>query len=173
AIRDYRTPVEYGTAPLGADLRRIAALVGARFPGRVYYASLGGFDTHAGQAGARSPLSSALGGALCAFHRDLQRLGRGGDVATLVFSEFGRAVEENASLGTDHGAAAPVLVLGGAIRPGLYGRHPSLTALDRDGGLEMTTDFRRVYATLIEEWLGAPDARAILGGRFDPLAIFA
>ena len=173
AIRDYRTPVEYANTSIGSDLRKIAALIAARFPARVYYASLGGFDTHATQASGRPPLMGAVGAALRAFHDDLLRLGRGEDVATLMFSEFGRALKENASLGTDHGAAAPVVVLGAALRPGLYGRHPSLTALDPAGGLERTTDFRRVYTTLIEEWLGAHDARAILGGRFEPLGIFA
>jgi uncharacterized protein (DUF1501 family) len=110
--------------------------------------------------------------ALAAFDEDLRRLGRAREVATLVFSEFGRRLEENASVGTDHGTAGPVFVLG-AVAPGLYGRHPSLTRLDRGGELEPTTDFRRVYASIAEEWIGGRDGGALFPGAFEPLGIFA
>jgi uncharacterized protein (DUF1501 family) len=172
AVGRYRTPVDYGAGPLSTALRRVAALVAAGSPTRVYTTGLGGFDTHASQAHARRDLLAGAGGALRAFHRDLDRLGRGLDVCTLVFSEFGRRLDENASLGTDHGTAGPVFVLGAGVVPGLFGRHPSLDALDRNGDLETTTDFRRVYASVIEEWLGY-DSTAVLQGRFAPLGIFA
>ena len=97
--------------------------------------------------------------------------GRADDVAIMMFTEFGRRVEENASLGTDHGTATPMFVIGNGVKGGLYGRHPSLTDLD-DGNLKMTTDFRRVYATLIEQWLGSKDAPSILKGSFEPLGLF-
>jgi uncharacterized protein (DUF1501 family) len=172
-IRDYRSPVSYGSTPLAADLRKVAALIGAGFPTRVYYTSLGGFDTHASQASGRFYLLTGVGEALRAFHDDLRRLGRQQDVAVMMFSEFGRRVEENASLGTDHGTAGPMFVMGAAVKPGFYGKHPSLTDLDESGDLEMTTDFRRVYATMVEEWLGYRDVVTLLRGHFEPLGIFA
>ena len=110
-----------------------------------------------------------LGGALAAFAEDLQAHGQLDRVATLVFSEFGRRVEENASRGTDHGAAAPVFLVGSQVKPGLIGKHPSLTDLD-DGDLKFHTDFRGVYAALLENWLGWP-AAPILGDGFKPADI--
>jgi uncharacterized protein (DUF1501 family) len=88
-----------------------------------------------------------------------------------MFTEFGRRVEENGSLGTDHGTATPMFLFGKAVKGGMYGRHPSLTDLD-DGNMKMTTDFRRVYATVIGEWLGYDDTPAVLRGQFEPLGIF-
>jgi uncharacterized protein (DUF1501 family) len=172
-LRDYRSPTAYGATPLAADLRKVAALIGARSRARVYYTSLGGFDTHASQKSGRQPLLLGLGEALRSFHDDLRRLGRERDVAVMMFSEFGRRLEENASLGTDHGAAGPMFVMGSTIVPGCYGRHPSLTALDEGGDFAMTTDFRRVYATVAGEWLGCRDTGPLLGGRFEPLGIFS
>ena len=90
----------------------MAALIHAGFPTRVYYVSLGGFDTHAAQAGGRFYLLTGLGEAMRAFQMDLQRIGRAQDVAMIMFSEFGRRVEENASGGTDHGTAGPMFVIG-------------------------------------------------------------
>ena len=103
---------------------------------------------------------------------DIGRLGRGNDVALMMFTEFGRRVEENGSLGTDHGTATPMFVVGKGVKGGLYGQHPSLTDLD-DGNMKMTTDFRRVYATMIKEWLGYDHTELILKGRFEPLGAFA
>ena len=103
---------------------------------------------------------------------DVKRLGRADDVALMIFTEFGRRVEENASLGTDHGTATPMFIVGGGVKGGMYGAHPSLTDLD-DGNLKMTTDFRRVYASMIDEWLGYDDTRTILKGSFEPLGAFA
>jgi uncharacterized protein (DUF1501 family) len=105
------------------------------------------------------------------FMEDITRIGRADDVALMIFTEFGRRVEENGSLGTDHGTATPMFVLGKGVKGGFYGRHPSLTDLD-EGNMKMTTDFRRVYATMIEEWLGCNEAPAILKGRFEPLGVF-
>jgi len=93
-------------------------------------------------------------------------------VALMMFTEFGRRVEENGSLGTDHGTATPMFVVGKGVKGGLYGQHPSLTDLD-DGNMKMTTDFRRVYATMIQEWLGYDDTEALLKGKFAPLGVFA
>ena len=103
---------------------------------------------------------------------DLGRIGRSQDVSMMIFTEFGRRVEENGSLGTDHGTATPMFIIGDQVQGGLYGEHPSLTALD-DGNLIKTTDFRRVYATMIKEWLKYEDTHAVLKGSFDPLGAFA
>lgn len=172
AIAGYATPVTYGATPLAVDLRKVAALIEGGFPTRIYYVSLGGFDTHAGQRGGRFYLLTGLGEALRAFNQDMKRLGRDGDVAMMMFSEFGRRVEENASAGTDHGTAGPMFVMGAKVRPGLHGTHPSLTDLDENGDLKMTVDFRRVYASVIEEWLGMRSSNAVLSDTFVPLGLF-
>ncbi len=109
--------------------------------------------------------------ALSGFMRDLERIGRSKDVAILVFTEFGRRVEENASLGTDHGTATPLFVIGDSVKGGFHGEPPSLTELD-DGNLIKTTDFRRVYASMVEEWMGFDDTERLLRGRFEPLGLF-
>jgi Protein of unknown function (DUF1501) len=94
------------------------------------------------------------------------------DVSMVMFSEFSRRVEENASGGTDHGTAGPMFVIGKCVKPGFYSKHPSLTDLDDNGDLKMTVDFRRVYATMIEEWMGFHNSQSILKGDFAPLGIF-
>ena len=104
--------------------------------------------------------------------QDLERFGRADDVTAVMFTECGRRVEENGSLGTDHGTATPMFIIGEGVKGGFCGRHPSLTDLD-DGNMRMTNDVRRVYATAIKEWLGDADTDAILKGRFAPLGVFA
>lgn len=172
ATRGYQTPVGYGSTPLGVDLKKVAALIHAGFPTRVYYVSLGGFDTHAGQQGGRFYLLTGLAESLEAFFTDLKRMGRQNDVGLMMFSEFGRRVEENASLGTDHGTAGPMFLMGRSVKPGFYGTHPSLTDLDDNGDLKMTIDFRRVYSTLMSEWMGFAATRNVLRGDFPPLGVF-
>jgi uncharacterized protein (DUF1501 family) len=166
ARRAYKTPVTYPAAPLAEKLKRIAQLIDAGLATRVYYVTLDGFDTHSDQAAAHSGLLDQLGGALAAFAEDLQAHDHLGRVMTLVFSEFGRRVEENASRGTDHGAAAPVFLIGGRVKPGLIGTQPSLGDL-QDGDVKFHTDFRAVYAALLERWLGWP-AGPIVGDDFRP-----
>lgn len=173
STRSYATPVGYGSTPLGQDLRKVAALIHAGFPTRIYYVSLSGFDTHAGQQSGRFYLLTGLAESLHAFFGDLKRMNRLDDVAVMMFSEFGRRVEENASGGTDHGTAGPMFVLGRKVKPGVYEKHPSLTDLDDNGDLKMTTDFRRVYATMIQQWMGFADPKSILRGDFAPLQIIA
>lgn len=172
-VKKYQTPVPYGSTPLAQDLRKVAALIESRFPTRVYYVSLAGFDTHASQQAGRFYLLTGLGEALRAFHEDVRRIKRDQEVAVMMFSEFGRRVEENASAGTDHGTAGPMFVLGSRVKPGFYGQHPSLTDLDQNGDLKMTMDFRRVYATMIKEWMGFDDPRTILKGDFPPLGLIS
>ncbi len=174
AAAAYRTPVDYGIGGLSGPLRRVAALVAAELPTRLYYVSYAGnsFDTHVHQADPHARLLAYTADAVNGFVEDLKRIGRAKDVAVMMFTEFGRRVEENASLGTDHGTATPMFVAGAGVTGGMYGRHPSLTDLD-DGNLKMTTDFRRVYATMIDEWLGYKATAPILKGSFEPLGMFA
>jgi uncharacterized protein (DUF1501 family) len=162
----YKTDVAYPGTPLAQKLKRVAQLIDAGLASRVYYVTLDGFDTHSDQAAAHAGLMEQLGSAVTAFAEDLQAHAQLDRVVTLVFSEFGRRVDENASRGTDHGAAAPVFLMGSRVQSGVIGQHPSLTDLG-DGDLKFHTDFRAVYAALLEKWLGWP-ARPILGDSFAP-----
>jgi len=171
----YRTPVDYGIGnAFGGGLQRVAALIAAGMKTRLYYVVYQGnaFDTHVQQGDVHSRLLMYTADAVRAFMEDLARIGRADEVAVLMFTEFGRRVEENGSLGTDHGTATPMFLFGKHVKGGFYGRPPSLTDLD-DGNLKMTTDFRRVYATAIKEWLGYDDTERVLKGRFEPLGVFA
>jgi uncharacterized protein (DUF1501 family) len=175
ASSSYRTPVDYGQGGgLAGNLQRVAALIAAQMPTRLYYVTYQGnsFDTHVQQADLHTRLLMYTADAVRGFIDDVARLGRGDDVAVMIFTEFGRRVEENGSLGTDHGTATPMFLIGKAVKGGFYGQHPSLTDLD-DGNMKMTTDFRRVYATAIKEWLGYDQTQAVLKGRFAPLGAFA
>jgi uncharacterized protein (DUF1501 family) len=174
ATAAYQTPVDYGTGGgLGGDLQKVAALIAAGIPTRLFYLTYQGnaFDTHVQQADLHSRLLMYTADAVRGFLEDLKRIGHGDQVAVMIFTEFGRRVEENGSLGTDHGTATPMFIAGRGIKGGFYGTPPSLTDLD-DGNMKMTTDFRRVYATAIKEWLGYDDTHTILKGRFDSLGVF-
>ncbi len=149
---------------LARQLRIVAAMIRDEMTTRVYYVTLGGFDTHANQYNQHANLMRQLGDALNAFYKDLKTQGSSGRVLTMVFSEFGRRVGQNASGGTDHGTAAPMYFVGDMVRPGLLGDHPSLTDLDQ-GDLKFTVDVRSVYTAVLEDWMGAPAAK-VLGRRF-------
>ena len=105
--------------------------------------------------------------------QDMERIGRADDVTVLVFSEFGRRAAENTSLGTDHGTANHMYVIGKPVKGGHYGKPPSLADLDADGNVAHTTDFRRVYATVAQGWLGLQDTIPVVRGPFEPFAIFS
>ena len=139
-------------------------MIRADLPTRVYYASLGGFDTHANQLNSHANLMRQLGDALNAFQQDLGKQGNTGKVLTMVFSEFGRRVAQNGSGGTDHETAAPMFLVGDNVKAGLLEKHPSLTKLDQ-GDLIYNTDFRQVYASVLEDWMGA-DSKEILGKKY-------
>jgi uncharacterized protein (DUF1501 family) len=162
--RKTKSTVNYPASQLGNSLNLVSRLIAGGLPSRVYYVSQGGFDTHANQVPAHDRLMGDLDAALSAFVADLKAQGNLGRVLVLSFSEFGRRVAENASAGTDHGAAAPLFVLGGGVKPGLYGAYPSLADL-HDGDLKFSTDFRSVYATALERWLGVP-SEVVLGKKF-------
>lgn len=110
--------------------------------------------------------------AVAGFLRDIERLGRADDVVVMAFSEFGRRVPENANLGTDHGTAGPMFVAGKPVRGGQYGEPLDLASLTADDNLVHTTDFRRVYATITNGWLGLQDSAQVLNGRFEPFSMF-
>ena len=167
--RKSKSTVTYPQGQLAASLNIIARMIGGGLPTRVYYASQGGFDTHAGQINAHQRLMTEFNDAVTAFVSDLKQQGNFERVLLMTFSEFGRRVQENANGGTDHGAAAPMFVLGGAIKPGLFGKYPSLTDLD-NGDLKFNTDFRSVYGTVLDRWLKAP-SQTVLGRKFSSLAI--
>jgi uncharacterized protein (DUF1501 family) len=161
--------VRYPGGQLSQQLQLIASMIRADLPTRVYYASLGGFDTHANQLNSHANLMRQLGDTLNAFQQDLGKQGNTGKVLTMVFSEFGRRVAQNGSGGTDHGTAAPMFLIGDNVKAGLLGKHPSLTKLDQ-GDLMYNTDFRQVYASVLEDWMGA-DSKEILGKRYAKSAV--
>ena len=167
--RKTKSSVNYPSSQLGNSLNLVSRLIAGGMPTRVYYVSQGGFDTHANQLPSHDRLMTDLNGALSSFVADLKAQGNFSRILMISFSEFGRRVVENASGGTDHGAAAPLFVLGGGVKPGLYGTYPSLTDLC-DGDLKFNTDFRSVYATALEKWLGAPSEQVL--GRKYPLLPF-
>jgi len=164
--------VSYPNSELARQLAMVASMIRANLPTRVYYVQLGGFDTHAQQGGPQGRHAQLLGqlaAATKAFYADLKAQENDTRVLTMSFSEFGRRVAQNASQGTDHGTAAPMFLFGPMIKPGILGDHPSLTDLD-DGDLKFRTDFRAVYAGILEGWLKA-DSKKVLEGHFAPLPV--
>jgi uncharacterized protein (DUF1501 family) len=159
-------PEFYG---LARRLRLVAQLIKAGLQTSIYYTQLGGFDTHANQLNTHGNLLREVGDSLRAFLEDLQRAGQADRVLVLAFSEFGRRLAENASAGTDHGTAAPVFLLGPRVRPGVHGPNPNLSDLD-DGDPRHAIDFRRVYASVLDQWLAVRSAD-VLGERFEHLPL--
>jgi uncharacterized protein (DUF1501 family) len=150
----------------------IAQLIKAGLTTSIYYTQLDGFDTHAAQAAFHGGLLFELGSSLQAFVRDVVKSGDGRRVVVLAFSEFGRRLAENGSAGTDHGTAAPAFLAGPAVQAGLHGPYPNLRDLDEGGDPRFAIDFRRVYATLLDRWLGCP-AERVLGAKFEHLPLLA
>jgi uncharacterized protein (DUF1501 family) len=172
----YRSTVTYPNNGLALALRTVAGAMVTGIGTRVFWVQTGGFDTHAGQGtngnGTYAGLMGTLDGAIAAFYADLVNQGLFGDTLVLQFSEFSRRIDENASQGTDHGAAGIMLALGGAVRGGLYGTAPSLRIASDNPTLENSgtdvhydIDFRSVYSTVIDRWLGG-DSVGVLGGAF-------
>lgn len=164
-----RPLVSYPGSALARQLQTIGAMIRDGMGTRVYYASMSGFDTHAGQAGPHANLLRQFGDAIAAFQRDLEAQGNSDRVLTLCFSEFGRRVQQNGSGGTDHGTAAPVFLVGRKVRAGVLGTHPSFADLDQ-GDLKHTVDFRSVYAGILEDWLKAPSEK-VLGSEFQKAVV--
>ena len=168
-----KNSVPYPGTRLGQNFAMVSRLIAGGMPTRIYYLSLGGFDTHTQQAGAHERLLKEMGDAVAAFLNDLKAQGNLGRVSLMTFSEFGRRVKENASGGTDHGAAAPMFLAGGGIKSGLLGQMPSLSPQDLfDGDVKYNTDFRSVYATVLEKHLGVKSA-GILRTQFPLLGAYS
>ena len=169
----YAPTVTYPNNGFGLALRTVAGAIVAGIGSRVYWVQTGGYDTHAQQGsagGSYGDLMGTLGDGLWAFYRDVQNRGLANDTTVVVFSEFGRRVSENGSSGTDHGAAGLMMVLGGSVRGGLHGTaatlspgHPTLE--NNSGDVRYETDFRSVYARLLDSWLGV-NSVPILNGDF-------
>jgi uncharacterized protein (DUF1501 family) len=167
-IAGYKTAVTYPNDGFAQQLQLAARIIGSDLGTKIVFVSLGSFDTHAGQRSQQDKLLTYLGNGLLAFYKDLAEHGNAQRVLAMTFSEFGRRVTQNASNGTDHGTAAPLFLVGGAVKGGSYGQQPSLTDLD-NGDLKYGTDFRAVYATVLERWLGR-DPVPIVGEGFDRLS---
>ncbi len=160
---------EGGPSGLANNLNLVARLIKQGFGTRVYYVAIDGFDTHARQAERHTELLQEVGNAVGGFFQQLKEGDHGKRVVLLTFSEFGRRVKENGSRGTDHGAGSCLFVAGPAVKGGPVGDHPRLDDLD-SGDLKYAIDFRRVYATLLDQWLGV-DSRAVLNGQFPHLPL--
>lgn len=161
----------FGGSQLGRNLRTVATLIESGCPSSVYYTVHSGYDTHAGQTTTHSSLLGEFSTAVGALVARLAASGLGERVLLLAYGEFGRRAAENASAGTDHGAAAPVFLAGPQFTESIVGPQPDLARLDR-GDVPMAIDFRQVYATVLERWLGVPAAE-VLGGPFEPLPLFS
>ena len=160
----------YPNGQLSNSLKLVARLIGGGLPTRIYYVSQGGYDTHSNQLGAQNRLLSELGDSLKGFLEDIKAQGNLDRVLVMTFSEFGRRVQENASGGTDHGAASVMFLAGAKLKAGIAGQYPSLAPSDLvNGDLKFTTDFRSVYATVLENWLKTSPV-PILGRQFPLLS---
>ena len=157
----------YGGGALDGQLALVARLVKAGSPTRVYGVNLNGFDTHVNEKDTHAGLMTQLDKGVSGFFRELGDHPAARRVVLVAYSEFGRRVAANASGGTDHGTAAPVFVAGPSVKGGFYGDEPSLTDLDQ-GDLKFTTDFRGVYATVLEQVVGV-ESKAALGKAFTPV----
>ena len=166
-VATYKPAAEYPSNGLAAKLKTVAQLIAGEVGARIFFVSLGGFDTHSAQSGAHQGLLAELSSAVKAFYQDLEGQKLSDRVLLATYSEFGRRVKENGSLGTDHGAASQMFVVTPTGKGGLHGEHPSLTDLHQ-GDLKFHTDFRSVYATILNRWLDVP-GDAVLGGRFPEL----
>jgi uncharacterized protein (DUF1501 family) len=169
AVSQYKPGTQYPNTNFAKGLQVLAEVIVQQLGLRVGYVTIGGFDTHGEQATTHSKLLQELAEGVAAFYADLSAHHAADNVVVMTWSEFGRRVEENASQGTDHGTAAPLFVLGNAVQGGIYGEPPDLNRLDKYGNLNFTTDFRSVYATVLDRWLGAP-ASAVLGGNYEEQA---
>lgn len=165
--KNYEPKVPYPQTPLANRLKLAAQLINADLGARIFYVGIDGFDTHANQggiAGTHSNLLTEVSGAITAFYKDLAARGHKDRLLIMTFSEFGRRAKENGSKGTDHGSGAPMLLVGGKVKAGFAGTHPSLTKLEM-GNLVHSTDFRQVYASVLDGWLGVSSEK-VLGAKY-------
>ncbi len=172
--KNYQPKVPYPATAFGNRLKLAAQLIDANLGARIFYVSLDGFDTHAGQGGAigaHANLLQTISDGISALYRDLAERGHKDRLCIMTFSEFGRRGYENGSKGTDHGSGAPMFLVGGKVKSGIVGEHPSLTKMET-GNLIHAIDFRRVYAAVLDQWLGV-DSKTVLGEKHEALELFA
>ncbi|HUS34417.1 MAG TPA: DUF1501 domain-containing protein [Verrucomicrobiae bacterium] len=168
-----KNEVTYPASQVANSLKLVARLIAGGLPTRVFYVSQGGYDTHTNQAPAQQRLLGEMTSAVKTFFDDLKAMGHDQRVMLMTFSEFGRRVSQNANNGTDHGAAAPMFLAGPKVQAGIAGTFPSLAPKDLlNGDIRFSTDFRSVYAGVLDQWLGA-NSTAILGRKFAPLKVIA
>ena len=183
AVAGYNSTVTYPTNSLASAMKMVAQIATTIADANLFYVQVGGFDHHSAEIGSnQAPTDKTVGQhaallgqvsqSIKAFYDDMVAHNLGDNVVMMTWSEFGRRPNENASRGTDHGTASVQLVVGNAIKGGVYGTQPSLTDLDSAGNMKFTVDFRAVYATLLDKWLNA-DSRSILGGQFDDVGFIA
>ena len=169
APETYRSSIEYDASPIGQNLQGIAKVLLADIGTRIFYTQHGGYDTHANEGPAHPKLWSELSQSISDFYADLMEHDSSDNVLMFVFSEFGRRVRDNGS-GTDHGSGGLALAIGDAVQGGMYGEYPSLKESNLlEGDLNFGVDFRGVYGTMVERWLGL-DAKVVVGGTFEQLA---
>lgn len=168
-LQGYAPKQTYGNDPFGVGFKQISQLIATSPQTRVVYFSAGGFDTHARQTDQHKTLLTNFGNAINAFQKEMEAVGKADKVIVLVFSEFGRRSFENASGGTDHGAAAPMFLVGSRVKGGVYGPLPDLTDL-QDGDLKYKIDFRQVYASTLDNWMGG-DSALVLGQKFQAVDV--
>ena len=171
ALKDGKSGAEYAPFNFSQSLKVVAQMIAAEVPTRVYYVSLGGFDTHTTQTGRHAGLLQELSQGIGSFVADLKALGHLDRTLVMTFSEFGRRVSENEQQGTDHGTAGVMFLAGGTVKAGVHGSRPDLSDLD-EGDLKFKTDFRTVYSAVLKDWFAA-DASKVLGAEFKPLPILA
>ena len=172
----------YPTTGLGNQLKIVGELIGGGLQTPIYLTTIGGFDTHANQVvanatetGTHANLLKTVSDAVAAFQKDLEKRGLADKVVVMTFSEFGRRVTQNGTMGTDHGSAAPLFVIGNGVRGGLLGKNPNLNDLDSNGDIKFEYDFRQVYTAILQDHLGveAEVVKAIMGNKdFTALPIF-
>ncbi len=167
--KNYQPKVPYPNTALANHLKVAAQLIDAGLGARLFYVAIDGFDTHANQLNTHANLLRQLSDALTAFYQDMAARGHKDRILMMTFSEFGRRAHENGSRGTDHGTAAPMLLVGGKVKAGVVGRHPSLTDL-AFGNLKHAIDFRQVYATVLDQWLGVT-SQDVLGEKFQTVSL--
>ena len=167
--KNYQPKFPYPQTGLATRLKLAAQLIDAGIGARIFYVSIDGFDTHASQLESHANLLREVSDAMTAFYKDMVARGHKDRVLMMTFSEFGRRARENGSKGTDHGSAAPVLLVGGRVKAGVVGAHPSLSKLEM-GNLQHHTDFRQVYAAILDGWLGV-SSKEVLGESFKAVGV--
>ncbi|RYG33230.1 DUF1501 domain-containing protein [bacterium] len=168
-LKGYEPKQTYANDDFGRGFKQIAQLIATSPTTRVVYFSAGGFDTHAKQPDSQEKLLKGYSDAVLAFQREMEAVGKADKVVLMTFSEFGRRAYENASQGTDHGAAGPMFIIGNKVKGGLHGPNPDLQKLD-SGDVAFTQDFRGVYATALDNWMGG-DSEVVLGQKFDHVGV--